>query len=325
MKDQGKPALVVRQGSSKVKERENKRERKERKEKEAKRKERKERENKRERNLKISKEILRTNWGNPQFVETKKPELIKRLTPKQRKSKASIKEKHYLAAPKKPAHVPSTLRPYIDLWRKYGGSKHLDEYTKTFKNGVRLLKRLLKGVAFDKSSFKDEWEGHLFTYDDFELSLKRLHLAITSEYYYPLNKRSIKSTTLADFILHGYGRNGDASLFLLYLKDPPRRIFPDKDPKLTKLLIVASRSKFVKASNRLSDFFDSHKQNISPGFIIDRPRMVRWLFEAVQVTLNGFEDDSIKPGHLCSDLTFNERLPKFLIRHAVFRDRHVQL
>lgn len=330
MEQQGKPTLVIRQGNQKVC-----------------------------RNLFVKEKIKEKDKksfydNNTSYYYQKDnlegappPKLIKRLPPEQlnkrkaEKRKERLKNNHRNAAYRPPIEVPKHLKPYVDLWRKYGGQKHENETTKTFGRGVSALRELVEGTMFIGASLPDDkahWRRyHRFTVDEFETSLKNFHLALTSKDHFPSNKKNLMHMTLENFIYQTFTKQNYSPL-LFYLEKPPRQRFPDNNPTLTKLLIsyyqdnilggitynptMLERNKFVKASNRLQSFFDEHRDKISPGFPIDKPRMVRWLFEAIQQSLNGFENPVFEPGHLCSELTFEKRLPRFMTSQAIFKDRH---
>lgn len=273
--------------------------------------------------------------------------LVERLTPAElkqrdnRRSKERLRQKQRNAAPREGVEVSEHLRPFINLWRQYGGQKHLNETTKAFSHGVRALRKLTGGIMFIDVSLPDnmkKWrKRHRFTLKEFETSLKNFHIAKTSLEHFPANKSNLKSMALHDFVYQTFVKDR-YSPFLFYLENEPKPVVSSKDPKLTKLLIshyqenmlgiskynppLPEKRKFAVASDRLSEFFKENERNIAPGFPLDRPRMVRWLFEAIQRSINGFEDASITPGHLCSDLTFEQRLPTFLTDQAIFSDRN---
>jgi len=146
--------------------------------------------------------------------------------------------------------------------------------SKTFKETVLAIKRLIAGNAFNKTEFVRQ--NRKFTVEEILLAIERFYIAATSDRHFPLRKDSLKRINLKNFIYNPYYKEDKyRSLFLFYIENEPRlrmqaveEMPTDRFPALTKALMrrsqlmfrfdpnnLSERKKLIQCSNQLYDFW----------------------------------------------------------------------
>jgi len=199
------------------------------------------------------------------------------------------------------------------------------ESTKTYREGIEKLKNLLDGILFNQK----------YSVEEIKSSISRFYTAAFDKDYKPMDKKSLKSINMSGFIYNKF-TNGDAqSYFKKYLNEnQPESVIPkleNKYPEQVNLLMRRFNSEirggisggekdgrlFIKASYRLKEFFDKNKHRIRGSFSLSE--MADVLFDAVKKSYNG-NMVNFYPGCLCSDATFNTRLPAHMTQQGIIDD-----
>ena len=230
-----------------------------------------------------------------------------------------------------PVKITAAVQPYIDVWEDLGLTKH-ERDTKTMHDAVKALKKLIAGKFFhDKKPFKS-FEGFKLSLSQWETALERLVKAQSDEYY-PANKSWLK-VSLINFIYNPFVIGEKVQCLLLhFLQNEPQERMPNHYPDITKALIKifgetffgdlnfqpanGDKVKFNKGGNRTGVFFEKNKKRIAPHFNLTPYKKAQLVIRAIQKDV---EDNYfvVSPGFVCSNTTFDIRLPTYLKKQAIF-------
>jgi len=227
------------------------------------------------------------------------------------------------------AIIPDTIRPFIKLWVESGGIQH-GVLTKTLKEGVKGLKQLRRGIFFkDKPEFETV-NGRL-TMGQWEMVLENYRKALSPEYQ-PIQKGMLK-VSLPNFLYNPFAKTLQGKSWLLhFMAEEPERKTPERFPDMTKALIKAfgreylnnedykpnpsEMDRFILGANRLGLFFVKNQRKMSPHFRLTDYKKAQLVVRAVKSGLG--KNTIMTPGFLCSNLTFDIRLPTYLKEQAIF-------
>jgi len=229
---------------------------------------------------------------------------------------------------KKDIHCPKVIKQFLDIWNKYPVRKHLKQNTIAYTKAVDDLRRLIRGNFFDGLPVDNKFKKRKFTLEEFELSISRFSKMITNILYYPKNKKFFKSMSVSDFLFLHTSIEAK-SQFLFSLEHEPKFIEVDINPKLTSAIIKVFQStigtnytsslqqmdKFMMSSRRLNKYFNDNKRRLDGRFYDDK-RKANVLIQSVLFDVG---DKAITPGWLCSNETFNRRLPNYCEEHVWVR------
>lgn len=227
------------------------------------------------------------------------------------------------------AVVPDTIKPFLELWFQVGGMKH-GILTKTLKEGVKGLKQLRRGIFFkDKLEF-EKVNGRL-QLSQWETVLERYQKAMSPEYL-PIQKGGLK-VSLPAFMFNSFAKTVQSKSWLLhFMEHEPERKTPERFPKMTEALIKAfgrvylndedyvpnasEVDRFILGANRLGMFFVKNQRKMSPHFRLTDYKKAELVVKAVKSGVG--KNTMVTPGFLCSNLTFDIRLPVYLKEQAIF-------
>lgn len=227
-------------------------------------------------------------------------------------------------------NIPLAIQPYIELWEEFGFRKH-GRNTAILKDSVSVLKKMLAGVFFEDKPGYEEYEFYRLGLEDFKTSLTNFKKRFDMRY-----KPENKNTLPQDLKTFLYNPNAKVykSHFIQNLKNEPRQIKTkreDKHSQLTEILVSefgkqilgndnykpineVDWNKFTMASERLAGFFDRHKDRYN-GTSLNALRMSGLLISSIKKDVGN--SMTISPGFLCSNKTFEERLPRYLKEQAI--------
>lgn len=235
-------------------------------------------------------------------------------------------------------NIPKSVQAYLDFWnirRQGGGHKN---GTKVFYDSVKMIRRLIRGVAFNESPLLEEYHDTRVDLTDFKTAVDNYCLAAWNHSFEPIGeeeKVKLRRVNLPNFILHP--RTGK-SMLIRYFNTPPRPIalntVPTQDthPEITNLIIKEYekqieqsispsqfvRSKFIQASHRLFEF----KEQMETDVPIQQ--LSKWLVESVFKHQDA-ESFKISVGWLCSDKTFEIRFPEYIKDRLVVKGKKAKL
>ena len=224
--------------------------------------------------------------------------------------------------PKKDIKPPLIIKQYLDCWNNHPVRKHLKQNTIAYAKAVDHLRMLIRGQFFDKLPVDDKYKQRKFTLQEFEQSLDNFSEMITNILVYPKKKDFIKSMSVSDFLYNTKSVCDNKSYFLICLESEPKKIEIDSYPDLTNTIIKMFKSvtgnggyvdsqvqmdKFMMASRRLHNFFKVNGNRLN-GTPYNDKKKVTALLDCV---LSDIDIHKITPGWLCSNETFNRRLPDY--------------
>lgn len=221
----------------------------------------------------------------------------------------------------------------IDHWQGHQLRKIAAIGTKSYSYTIKVINQVEKGDFFYQKGFEDD-SHRPYSLDEIKLSIDRFALAANDAYYFPVVKQYLKKLELSRFFYDPFS-NDTKSYFLKFLQYPPKKRVEDQNVQLTQYLMGQYRrtviagtpvkfcseteSKLAFASKRLKEFFTKNKSKISPGFAVNDLSMAKWLMDAVVFDVK--EVQRITPGYLCSNETFERRLPVYLLTQAIMTGR----
>lgn len=229
--------------------------------------------------------------------------------------------------PLAPIHCPKLIKEFIDYWHSKPLAKHADN-TKTYKNIINDIRELVRADFYSSFPVEHKFQNRKFTLAEFKIAVDRFVIMVTDKTVYPLNKKFIKYMGISKFLYCRWSPI-NKSHFLLCLEKEPVKIPIDPNPELTDMLVLrykettsmsfqpssAQMDKFIMASNRLSNFFEKNKHRLNGGIthkVWNEKNKVDLLLNAVYADTNG---QPISPGWLCSNDTFDRRLPAYFEDH----------
>jgi hypothetical protein len=226
-------------------------------------------------------------------------------------------------------NISSKILPFINYWEEQGLIQH-ERNTKTFISAVNNLNKIVsRGTLFNNMTDFEEFADTKLSFEDFTLAVDN-YVKARSHDYLPVEKKWL-NYSLSAFLYNPYGKNGRTKSPLLYfLLNPPEAHINDHYPDITKSLIKQfadwdpdykptdkDRLKFIEAGNRTGAFFKAHSHKIASHFKLPPQRKAELLIRAVR---KDTEDQGlvVTPGYLCSNMTFDHRLPTYLKNQAIF-------
>lgn len=232
------------------------------------------------------------------------------------------------------------LSPQVELivneWED--GLKIHNHTTKTFKQAIFSIQKLLNGKMFKTlPQFKD-YENKKFTVEEIIQSITNFKLAALSPDYHPMGnlKTSFQKTTFPNFFYNAFSLKYQ-SLFIEFLNNPPKsviengKLIPDVYPQLSKklrklyvenvlgnpdaLLPPQSENAFRRSAMKLTYFKDQNKRRILITEV--NGNLANYLWEALENKVRNTSD--ITPHWFCSDKTFQETFPAYLYSQGVLQ------
>jgi hypothetical protein len=219
----------------------------------------------------------------------------------------------------------------ITYWNNSIGLRHhrtpFDGSTKsttTFENIVSKIENVLNGKFFIMEGLTEY--AKIYTKEEIISIIDRFKLATTNSRYFPKDKSAIKTTGLDTFFRNP--RSGH-SYFLKYLEEEPKLITnyvkreEEKNPQLTiwlrevyldKILLGCGHifnnieeNHFIKGANVLHHTMRHLQRRLN---MTTRPQ--EWCNIVLDCLVDNWGRDKIKPGHISSDYTYSEILPRYL-------------
>lgn len=255
-------------------------------------------------------------------------------TPRQKLESKEICSSH---KPKRAHHsyVPTKdIQEVIDFWNNLG-LKSCNEGTLIYNKAIQMMKRARRGKIGIREDYK-------FSYDEIKEAIKKFSLSVQDPHYYPSESnplhKTLKGTNLGDFI---YSEWTTKSWMIKYLEEPLKKAedtsdLNDEYPDITEVFInlyirkvlggiapkkgfnYYDRTCFVKAAQRTVEFFKDNRRrmNLHLTGSMTVVKFAKLVWEALDRSLHG-EVHKLTPGWLCSDATFQKKLPAYLYREGI--------
>jgi hypothetical protein len=207
------------------------------------------------------------------------------------------------------------------------------ENTKSFSECIKKVKGLLQGTLFNQK----------FSVEVIKESMNKFALCAFDDSFEPSNlayKKLLQRMTVNSFIDNPF-TTGEKSYFLKYIKEDPQpariveKPLEDRNPHLTKKVQriyrknvlsdshiefnVKERNCFVKASQRIVEFFKENRNKISSHVTLSDDEKAQYLWEAIVADTGEGAGNirKITPGWFCSDVTFHHRYPAYLTQQGI--------
>jgi len=250
--------------------------------------------------------------------------------------------------------IPSIVQPFLDVWFIHDLYISGDG-TKAFAEDIEALKKLITGRFFSTSSGRNvpfQYLDRKFTLEEWTHAVKTMHKIAFDPSYRPANKSKLQKMRIKSFLYNEYTnfqtKERTNSTFLLCLEN--RVLFPksgrskfspeeDLHPNMTARLIHLfaeyrkevrgqyeykpsdeEMDRFKMASSRISKFFDDRQKDIIDyhnAFSVQNAKTdFTWAAVLHDIKNSDFE---LTPGFLCSDTTFEKRLPNYLTFKRMMR------
>jgi len=200
--------------------------------------------------------------------------------------------------------------------------------TKVFKDIILIINQLLDGVFFLNKGMPEV--NRIYTKEEIITVIDKYKLIATNPGYYPLRKDFCKTTKLNDFFYNPWA-SYNPSYFLKYLVEEPKIVqiafkkAIEKNSYLTKglksyyttkilnLTITEKtfsdidENKFVIGSNLLTDTISRFQKRLN---LLTRP--IEWCEIVIDALIDNWSSKEVKVGHVASEYTYNEILPRYL-------------
>ena len=226
-------------------------------------------------------------------------------------------------------NISAKILPFINYWEEQGLIQH-ERNTKTFISAVKNLNKVVsRGTLFNNMTDFEEFADTKLSFEDFTLAVDN-YIKARSHDYLPAEKKWL-NYSLANFLYNPFGKNGRTKSPLIYfMMNPPVATVPDHYPDITLCIIkqfaewnpdykptAKDKKKFIHAGNRTGDFFIKHKNKITDHFKLGAHKQAELVIRAVRKDVQD-QGLVITPGYLCSNTTFDHRLPAYLKNQAIF-------
>lgn len=273
------------------------------------------------------------NDSDSGIAGTSAKKLVKRRKFAKKSSADKMRDKkkslHREIPQREPPKISSKIAPFIEYWESQGLIQH-DRTTKTFADAVKYLNKLVShGTLFNDITDFRKYTNFRFQLEDFIESVDN-YMKARSPDFLPIDKKWL-NYSLPNFLYNPYSKNGKMKSPLIhFLSNPPESTISDNYPGITRSIIKQfadwnpdykptdkDKMKFIQAGNLTGDFFIQHKNKIAPHFQLTLNKQADLLIKAVKKDVQD-QGLVITPGYLCSNTTFNHRLPDYLIKQAVF-------
>ncbi len=259
-------------------------------------------------------------------------------------SRDNFKEDKRIRDPevKKEIHLTNASKDIIEtVWKSFPLSKHR-EGTNVYTSSAVIINEMMKGTFFNTASNFVKYKGRKFTKEDFQLSISRLAKAATQPEYEPkpgTYKEYLRKISLENFLYNPKGKTPKTeSLFLYYLENEPDRVdarfLAGVDADKPAVRYIVERYKKIVGLNGQS-LSNAEMRDINHAVQKIKERLPEYRAKIKRFdynkTVNEFEDDEsvvakyimdaledcsksmdITSGWICSDRTFNDRLPNHL-------------
>jgi len=231
-------------------------------------------------------------------------------------------------------NVPASVQQVISAWETRGFIRH-NPSTKTFREAVARIKKLLRGTFFDSYAQYRVWHGRKFSIEEIIRSVDNLHLAAHNADYEPGGnyKQHLAKMSLSGFFFNDFSTNGEKSLFIKYLERPAllastQKTIEDPNPSVTTYLknwysrevrggftaafSAGDETAFRHATGRLIKFLSENRAHLNLMWQgTPLIQLAELLCEALKKSVDG-RVERLTPGWFCSDTTFSSRLPSYL-------------
>lgn len=218
-----------------------------------------------------------------------------------------------------------------EFWRELG-LKETKEGSAGFRADLQNLRKLKNGTLFNSYPEYSKYHGYGFDDNEIKAVMEQFAVSCFDASFKPEKKEFIQKMTMGNFFLNAFSPIKSTFLFMHEKGlEPINSDLPSANPKVVQLLMHkfsteitggvstefnASRGKFVLASSRLEEFFRKNASKIRSGIIVNDIKKATWLFEAVRSDMRE-NATRMTPGYLCSDETFERRLPAYLYSQAI--------
>lgn len=232
---------------------------------------------------------------------------------------------------KKIYELPATHHKMLDLFYSIVPRNKPAEGTKSLKKDSQAIRSLITGKMFQTLPGLTNYNKG-YKYTEIESVIKLHALTFNPEYEDPDKKNY--NMYFHEFV---YCKQRETkSYFCKWLANPPKHggfIQKNPYPIITQELInlvnngngngnpsPVEMNKFIKGSKIVVEYLKSTGKKLNPVYSSDKAK-ARILYNAA------YSDDSItgsvKAGHLCSDIMFNQRLPHYCKeKAAIFEEEH---
>jgi hypothetical protein len=251
---------------------------------------------------------------------------IKRILPSESIRKR-LQEAPHPKPVEKQTKIPVKVQELLDYWKEQ--NLHIPAITtKEYSKGVKKISGLLNGTYFKGQP--------PLTLEDIKLAISRFSTATFDLSVFPENKSTYKKLSFSSFIDNPFASNGNGSLFKKYLEDDPQPISKsrhgnskieyempkDEYPELTKAIKISYSDKVLNGTK--INFIGFDEENIRKSatelnnFVSRNPNLFKnatyqdMADMLVQSVVDSVTDKEITTGYLCSYVTINNRLPKFI-------------
>ena len=240
---------------------------------------------------------------------------------------------------------PAYANDIISYWNSLGLRQHRNPASKIYREIVGVLRDLRLGRFSRISNNGDYPEYNGRPFKDFEIrrAILNFSLAATDDNYEPppgRYKDFLRGLSMREFFYSRYLKGRNKSLFIdyldaaavvdgnagltnsikgLYVRDVLGGVAPERWGRLDE-------NKFRRAAERLSLFWERLRREDRLGVWellgagSEEEQMAGLLWEAVREDVGDEGLSILTPGWLCSDTTFNRRLPAYLYRQAIISD-----
>lgn len=229
-------------------------------------------------------------------------------------------------------HYRKDVLEIISYWNNSPGlTKHRiptgeSSPTKTFLTIVRSIGKVLDGSFFISAGMPDK--NRVYTKEEIILAIDRFKLVSTNISYLPANKSWFSGFGLSVFFFNPYSKSVP-SQFLQCLENEPKLIVssvpiqPDNNPQLTKWLKEAYINKVLLGQTRKFSPIEENKFIVGANQLHSTIRVlqlklnmmtrpIEWCYLVIESLVDQWKDKEIVPGHIASEYTYVETLPRYL-------------
>lgn len=250
-------------------------------------------------------------------------------------AQASHTRKVILPPIKKPLIVPESIHLLILFWKDLGlRLPGID--SKAYPRMVSYLRQLKTGKLFGVKYSDEQIRKVMLSFS--KAASSNDYLPVPGEY-----KEWLANMYLPDFIYNPYIKgNGVKSYFKEFEEKgvqtvPPHKIeqLKDNHPEVTKIFMdyyrthkhgrvqtelnISEQNKFIAASKRLTEFYNTYRDKIALGVDSGLRGLANLLCMALEKAVDG-DFSKLTPGWFGSDMTFNDRLPAYLEEQAYWAE-----
>lgn len=247
--------------------------------------------------------------------------------------------------------VPASIEGIIDFWNNLGLKKCQKKDTRVFRETVLSLKRARRGSLYKEQRVKNPGKLEI---EQIKKTIQKFSLPVLSPIYAPKNGTPYHSflcnMSLGNFILNPRGQSEQSRSYLLFhhiknltlvrIEGIDYEEIVDEYPTVTNIfrnfyadkvlggflpkngLKLEDENKFKAASIRTVDFFEEnqHRMNLRTIGVFNEPQFAALVCEALESDLKN-ELHTLSPGYFCTDTTFHRRLPSYLFKQGILKDK----